>query len=180
MIIRGICATPDVPVEGMTLLGGAFDCNSDVPLLHRHDRPIGKVLTLSYRGDDLHILAETDDDVALKANYFSPGFRILSHQNGRVTRARLEEVSLTGDPVNPACRVLERQQHDPMVSFCRSQLEQRDLLKRRVELLQEYVRLIPSALAALAAAQPQPQSQPPPSRGSFSELATHLNSRLEA
>jgi hypothetical protein len=104
MIIRGIAATPGTPIEGMTLLGGAFDCNSDVPLLHRHGRAIGRVLTLSYRGDDLHVLVETNDDVGRKANYFSPGFRVLEHRNSKVTRARLEEISLTGDPVNLACQ----------------------------------------------------------------------------
>jgi hypothetical protein len=116
MIIRGIVATPGTPIEGMTLLGGAFDCNSDVPLLHRHERPIGRVLTLAYRGEDLHVMVETDDPVALKTNYFSPGFRVLAHQAGRVTSPRLVEVSLTGDPVNMACRVLERCEKDPSAS----------------------------------------------------------------
>jgi hypothetical protein len=55
-------------------------------------------------------LVKTNDDVARKADYFSPGFRVLEHRDGKVTRARLEEISLTGDPVNPACRVFERRE----------------------------------------------------------------------
>ena len=105
-------------------------------------------------------MAETDDDVALKANYFSPGFRVLAHQNGRVTRARLEEVSLTGDPINPACRVLERQQHDPLIELTRAWLRQHELTQRRLEWSQKYLKAIPAALAVMA-----PPPEPPPARG---------------
>ena len=56
MIIRGIAATPDAAISGV-VPGGAFDCSSDVALLHRHDRPIGKVLGLFYSGDNLHAIS---------------------------------------------------------------------------------------------------------------------------
>jgi hypothetical protein len=160
----------------MVLAAGAIDCSQlDVPLFHSHSREIGKVLTLQYRGDRLIVTAESDDPVAAdeRVGFMSPAVKVLTHSGKRVTSARLVEVSLTSDPCNRACRIIERREHDPMVSLWRNQLARWDLLRRRVELIGQYLEAIPVALAAMA---PPPE---PKSRGSFSELADELRGRSE-
>jgi hypothetical protein len=59
LIIYGIAAPPDAAIEGMFLQRGAFHCDSDVPLLHRHDRPAR--VGAHYRGDNLHVVGKTND-----------------------------------------------------------------------------------------------------------------------
>jgi hypothetical protein len=177
-VILGICATACGQIDGMTLAPGAIDCDQELPpLWHRHSRAIGKVLTLQYRGDRLLVTAESDDAVALdeRVAFMSPAVKVLAHSGNRVTSARLVEVSLTSDPANRECRIIERRQHDPLVALWRARLEQYDLIKRRVEWLKQYLAAIPAALAA-AAPLPPPEA---PARGSFSELAEQLNRRLE-
>jgi hypothetical protein len=189
MILFGIAATPDTAIGGMFLQAGAFDINSEVPLLHRHERAIGRVLALSYSGDKLMVTAETDDDVGRTAGYLSPGFRVLEHRNGRVTRASLAEISITGDPVNPACRILERRERDPLLDLFRAHCNTWDLLGRGLTLCQQALIATVHEMAAADAVQRQRQlaataaAAPAPLRAqptSFGSMVEQLNARSEA
>jgi hypothetical protein len=172
MILLGIAATEGGRIDNMVLAAGAIDCSQlDVPLFHSHSRPIGKVLCLQYRGDRLVVTCESDDPVAAdeRVAFLSPAVRALEHRNGRVTSARLVEVSLVSDPANRECRIIERRKSDPLIGLWRARLQQWTLIQRQVEWLKEYLEAIPAVLAAM---------QPPPKpRTSFGELADELNRR---
>jgi hypothetical protein len=116
-------------------------------------------------GGSLIATVETDDAVGRTANFMSPAVKVRAHSGNRVTSAHLVEVSILNSPANPACKIIEKREHDPLRMLWLNQLERWDLLRRRVELLREYVRLLPEAMAASAPA-------PSPARSSFSELAT--------
>jgi hypothetical protein len=77
-----------------------------------------------------------------------------------VTSARLREVSVTSDPINRHCRILEKRARDPLIALWRNQVQRWDLVKRQVELLGQYVEAIPAALAAAA----PPPKPPTPAR----------------
>ena len=156
MILVGYATTTDAAVDGYIFAPGAIDCRQEsVPLFHRHQRQIGQVLTMQYRGDRLLVTVETDDPVALKTDFMSPAAQVLALDGKRVTKARLTEISLTGTPANPHCRVLERRQHDPLRALWLNRLKWHDHITQWCGLLQKYVELLPAVDAALAAAAPQ-------------------------
>jgi hypothetical protein len=208
MIITGIATTPGTAINGYFLEGGAIDCRQQsVPLFHNHERKIGEVISLSYRGDRLIATVETNDPVGHSSNFMSPAVRVIEHHNGRVRKAFLQELSILNSPVNEDCRILERRARDPMIEYTRARLKQFDLFREWTLLIGEYVRRIPDALAALSPAddpldRPKKEftfqdsirlaalhermalrhraSSAPAATSSFSSMVAELNSRMEA
>jgi hypothetical protein len=177
MILVGYATTCDAALDGYIFAPGAIDFSQEVPLYYRHERPIGRVLTMQYHGERLLVTAETDDPIALKTDFMSPAAQVLELNGKRVTRARLTEISLTGTPANEHCRVISRSQHDPLREFWRAQTRRCDLTQQLLGVIGDYGRLL--VATTLAAAAPQPEPPMPPARGSFSELAATLRERTE-
>ena len=87
---------------------------------------IGEITHLQYVGNDLHVVAETDDADALKLDFFSVSGRpVIKEQRGsiwRVTKFRLIEVSLVRVPQNEKCVVIERKASDPMRNYIKARV----------------------------------------------------------
>lgn len=71
MIVSGIACTPAAALQGHLLLAGAIDITRRVPLFIEHKHAVGEVTNLLYVGNDLYIIAETDDETALQLDFFS-------------------------------------------------------------------------------------------------------------
>ena len=200
MIITGYAATPDVPLNGMILARGAIDCSTLVPLHYHHNRKIGEVIGLQYHGDNLLVTCETNDPVGRTAGFMSPTVRVLAHSNGKVTAARLIEVSLTANPVNQHCRVIERRDRDHLrdyfgaqARFYSTMLEFTTCIRKFVEAaiivppgppprreMTQQDRLRLERIHERAAARQYRNADLGAPTSSFSSLAQQLNSRLEA
>ena len=139
MILVGVAATPDHVIgdgaEAMYLAPGAIDCDDLVPLCHQHSRRIGNVISLCYVGPRLIATVETSDDAGRTANFMSASVRVLSNIGAKVTRARLLEISLTGHPRNPDCKIFERRESDPLREMFKAKANFHDAMISRVRSL---------------------------------------------
>ena len=139
MIISGIAATVHADIGGYVLLGNAIDTTKRVKLCFEHGREIGDVTHLQYIGNDLYITAETDDETALKLDYFSvAGHPIERAQHGKywhVSRFGLTEISLVKTPANDRCVVIDRKPSDPFRAWQKTRTRQIDLFSQAFEAL---------------------------------------------
>jgi hypothetical protein len=119
VILSGLASTVDLDNDRVRFRAYAFDNVYPgaklPPLLLRHDRPAGIIERLFY--DDsgcLMIVAHCSDPLASMMPAFSVAATILdfaidkASATATVTRARIEEVSLTDRPANPAALVTAR------------------------------------------------------------------------
>jgi hypothetical protein len=120
-IVTGIASTPEVDEQRHSVVRGAFDLTKSVPLLWRHQPgdECGRIIRLAYVGDELHVRALVDDDdKAARATGFSVTFGVLEYEiknkgrddyHARVSKARLDEISLVLNPANRACIIRSRE-----------------------------------------------------------------------
>jgi hypothetical protein len=127
---------------------------ADIPLLRGHDasRPVGKVLEATARPDGLWVRAQVDDIEARRLPAFSPCFTVHAYRivaaddpvrfHALVTECSLDEITLTASPV---LRQATWAIPSPLSTYYDLTGQAVQILIRRVELLQKYVREAPDA-----------------------------------
>jgi hypothetical protein len=120
VLAKGVCTRAQIDLEHTLLMPNALHWESLPPLRLRHgSEPVGEILALEYSaaGDELRIECRIDDCEAARMPAFSvcftPETYELIDRGGRnfffkVTRARLDEVSLTPDPALRSALVTAR------------------------------------------------------------------------
>jgi hypothetical protein len=153
-IVTGIASTPEVDAQRHSVVRGAFDLTKSVPLLWRHQPgdECGRIIRLAYVGDELHVRAlVNDDDKAARATGFSVSFGLLEYEirnkgrddyHARVSKARLDEISLVLNPANRACVIRSRERsawpaRAPGAEMLDRQIQLAGLLREFVGILQK-------------------------------------------
>lgn len=124
-IVYGIASTPKIDKQRHSVVRGAFDLTKPPPLLWRHrvGMVAGTTTKLWYEGDNLMVRAVVpDDEKAEQAHGFSVAFGVIKYSIAhkgtpryfaRVSKARLDEISLVMNPANPACVITHREKREP-------------------------------------------------------------------
>ncbi|GLS28859.1 prohead serine protease [Mesorhizobium albiziae] len=121
-IIEGFCSTPHLDNQRHVVeLGALAPLPGHVPLLYRHDasKVAGTIELLEYRDGGLWCQARIDDEQYLKGmTHLSACFTVFEHkfvdqytekQRRVISKARLDEISLTNNPGNSACTIIIKQ-----------------------------------------------------------------------
>jgi hypothetical protein len=110
VLLKGVCTRVEIDLEHTLLMPNALHWDSLPPLRLRHgSEPVGEIIALEYSrlGDELRIECRVDDVEAARMPAFSicftPETYELVDRGGKnfffkVTRARLDECSLTENP----------------------------------------------------------------------------------
>jgi Caudovirus prohead serine protease len=128
-IIEGWAATPDVDADRMSFRRGSLSWPTDLsklPLLVRHDsaRIAGRILDLDYDADGrLCVRARVDDPEARRMDAFSIAATVVDSEvrdedsawfHFVITKAIVDEISLTPIPANVRAIVTSRRDVGPM------------------------------------------------------------------
>jgi Caudovirus prohead serine protease len=128
-IIEGWAATPDVDADRMSFKRGSLSWPADLsklPLLVRHDsaRVVGRIMDLGYDADGrLFIRGRVDDPEARRMGAFSIAATVVESEvrdedsvwfHFVITRAVVNEISVTDRPSNARAIVTSRRDVGPM------------------------------------------------------------------
>lgn len=122
-VIVGWASTPALDNQRHIVEHGALsfpELPGQVPLLYRHDasKVVGTIELLEWRPGGLWCEARVEDEHLKDMTHLSACFSVYEHkyvdqytanQRRIITRARLDEVSLTNDPGNSACKITIKQ-----------------------------------------------------------------------
>lgn len=147
MLMEGYCSTDDIDLDRCKFRSYAFGFPlrrqyRDVPLLYRHDpkQVAGTLDDCEY--DDfgnLCVWCTVTHPEAKRCGGFSIGATVLEYQivdgdtpdfHALISQAELNEVSLTPEPANPNCLVMDRYRVSPAVQTL-------ELLTAKMKLLQK-------------------------------------------
>ncbi|MET4514315.1 hypothetical protein [Bradyrhizobium sp. I1.7.5] len=186
-IVEGIAASPDVDFEKMSFRAGSLSWDTPLPPLlisHNRNRVAGKILALDY--DDrgiLRIRARVDDHEARRFGGFSIAATVHEAETRNadsflfhavITRATVDEVSLTDRPCNSSALVVSRRdvtarddRHDEAIAGA-----------LRCQALIEQLKASWSSPAIAKSVEPEiddPPDEPPSLDASNLSPARHLN-----